>query len=133
MTHCDIMNLPFADDVFDAVICNHVLEHVSDDRLAMKELYRVVKPRGWALLQVPIALAIAESVEDASVMTDTDRIRVYGQNDHVRLYARPDYVDRLTRSGFSVNASNYPAELGKSTVMRNALVPEEDIFFCAKP
>jgi SAM-dependent methyltransferase len=133
MTHCDIMKLPFADNVFDAIICNHVLEHVSDDRQAMQELYRVLKPRGWALLQVPIALAIAESVEDASVMTDADRIRVYGQNDHVRLYARPDYVERLTRSGFSVNASNYPAELGKAAVMRNALVPEEDIFFCAKP
>jgi hypothetical protein len=98
----------------------------------MQELFRVLKTRGWALLQVPIPLAIDETIEDNSVITDADRIRVYGQNDHVRLYSRRDYVERLKLAGFSVSVSNYPAELGKATVLRSALVPEEDIFFCAK-
>jgi SAM-dependent methyltransferase len=130
MTRFDVMNLPFADNTFDAVICNHVLEHVADDRVAMAEFFRVLQPGGWALLQVPIALALDKTIEDASAKTD--RIRVFGQSDHVRLYNAVDYVARLQATGFSVSAINYASELGEGATKKYALVAEEQIFVCAK-
>ena len=87
MTRFDVMNLPFADSTFDAIICNHVLEHVSSDRAAMAEILRILKPDGWALLQVPIALALDKTIEDPTAKTEADRIRLFGQSDHVRLYS----------------------------------------------
>jgi SAM-dependent methyltransferase len=132
MTRFDIMTLPFADNTFDAVICNHVLEHVSDDRVAMAELYRVLQPGGWALLQVPIALALEKTIEDPSAKTEADRIRVFGQSDHVRLYNAVDYVERLQATGFSVSLINYASELGEGATNKYALVPEEQIFVCTR-
>jgi SAM-dependent methyltransferase len=122
------MNLPFADGTFDAVICNHVLEHVSDDRLALAELHRVLRPGGWALLQVPIALALERTIEDSAAKTDADRIRLFGQSDHVRLYNAVDYVERLQAAGFSVSVINYASELGEGATLKYALVPQEQIF-----
>lgn len=132
MTRFDVMNLPFADNTLDALICNHVLEHVSDDRAAMAELHRVLQPGGWALLQVPIALALDKTIEDATVKTEADRIRVFGQSDHVRLYNAVDYVERLQATGFSVSVINYASELGQDATIKYALVPEEQIFVCTK-
>jgi SAM-dependent methyltransferase len=128
MTRFDVMNLPFADGTFDAVICNHVLEHVSDDRLALAELHRVLRPGGWALLQVPIALALERTIEDSAAKTDADRIRLFGQSDHVRLYNAVDYVERLQAAGFSVSVINYASELGEGATLKYALVPQEQIF-----
>jgi len=133
MTRFDLMSLPFPDDTFDVVICNHVLEHVSDDRVAMAELHRVLKAEGWALLQVPIAMALDRTIEDPTATSPGDRIRVFGQDDHVRLYAARDYVERLTASGFAVDVINYASELPEETVMKHALVREEQIFICTKP
>lgn len=133
MTRFDIMSLPFADSTFDAVICNHVLEHVSNDRLAMAELHRVVKPHGWALLQVPIAMALDKTIEDPTATTEADRIRVFGQSDHVRLYAAADYVERLEQSGFNVSVENHANELSEDAVKKYALIAEEQIFVCTKP
>jgi SAM-dependent methyltransferase len=132
MTRFDLMNLPFANNTFDAVICNHVLEHVSNDRTAMAEIHRVLKPGGWALLQVPIALALDKTFEDPTAKTDADRIRVFGQNDHVRLYCAADYVARLEETGFRVSASNYASELPEDSRIKYALIPEEQIFVCTK-
>ncbi|NTU21783.1 glycosyltransferase [Brevibacillus sp. HB1.2] len=98
----DITNINYRDNHFDAVICSHVLEHVPDDRKAMEELYRVLKPGGWGILQVPIIKNISETFEDPSITTPEDRLRVFGQEDHVRLYAKSDYIDRLKSVGFSV-------------------------------
>jgi len=126
--------MPFPDQTFDVLICNHVMEHVEDDGMAMAEVYRVLKPGGWALLQVPIGLALdrGQSIEDPSATTEADRIRVFGQGDHVRLYAAPDYVQRLEESGFHVTVSTCATELPGAAV-RYGLVPEEHIFVCRKP
>jgi SAM-dependent methyltransferase len=134
MTRFDILHMPFPADTFDAVICNHVMEHVADDGVAMAEVHRVLKPGGWALLQVPIALALApgETIEDPSATTEADRIRVFGQEDHVRLYAAADYVNRLGQAGFRVTVSTCEAELPGAAV-RYGLEPAELIFLCAKP
>jgi SAM-dependent methyltransferase len=90
----DITDIRFPDDSFDAIICNHVLEHVVDDRKAMMELHRVLKPEGWAILQVPISLSLDKTYEDFSITTATGREEAFGQHDHVRIYAA-DYAARL--------------------------------------
>jgi SAM-dependent methyltransferase len=134
MTRFDVLHMPFPEKTFDAIICNHVMEHVADDQIAMAEVYRVLKPGGWALLQVPIALALAQgqTIEDPTATTEADRIRVFGQGDHVRLYAAPDYVQRLERAGFRVAISKCATEL-PGEAARYALEPEEHIFVGAKP
>jgi SAM-dependent methyltransferase len=132
MTRFDLMCLPFADNTFDTVICNHVLEHVPNDRTAMAEIHRVLKPEGWALLQVPIALALDKTIEDPTAKTEADRIRLFGQSDHVRLYTAADYVERLEETGFHVSAANGASELADGALEKYALVPQEQIFVCTK-
>jgi len=102
MVNMDITDINFPDESFDVIICNHVLEHIIDDRKAMQELHRVLKIGGWAILQVPISLSEGKTCEDSSVTDPSEREQVFGQSDHVRIYAR-DYLDRLRESGFQVN------------------------------
>jgi len=132
LVQMDIMRIPFPDEHFDVIICSHVLEHVSDDVQAMSELYRVLKLGGWAVLQVPIAMALTSTVEDPTVTTKEGRIQLFGQDDHVRLYSRYDYVERLESSGFEVNVEMYCKELPEADVRRYALIAEEPVFFCKK-
>jgi SAM-dependent methyltransferase len=86
----DITDMPFKDEYFDVVLCNHVLEHIDDDGAAMGELFRVLKADGWAILQVPIDSDRAETFEDPTIVGRKERLLAYGQEDHVRLYGR-DY------------------------------------------
>ena len=108
------------------------MEHVPDDSVAMAEVHRILKPGGWAMLQVPIALALDRTIEDPTATTDEQRIERFGQEDHVRLYSRPDYIQRLQAAGFSVNPENYPVALGPDKVEKFGLVEEEEVFFCTK-
>jgi SAM-dependent methyltransferase len=101
MVKMDITNIDIDTSQFDLIICNHVLEHIIDDRKAMAELYRVLKPGGVAILQVPMSTKLKETFEDESVTSELDRERVFGQKDHVRIYA-PDYTERLASVGFKV-------------------------------
>lgn len=112
----DIMSMPeVADNTYDIIICNHVLEHVPDDITAMKELFRILKPNGIAILQVPLALKLADTFEDTSITTPEARFEAYGQSDHVRLYGT-DYPKRLNKAGFKVElldiASKYSNRFG---------------------
>jgi ubiquinone/menaquinone biosynthesis C-methylase UbiE len=106
LVRVDVTALEFPDATFDGVICNHVLEHVPDDLGAMRELRRVLKPGGWAMLQVPLAMGLERTYEDPSVTDPAERERVFGQNDHVRLYGR-DYADRLRGAGFEVEVFDW--------------------------
>ena len=126
----DVMMLPFPDDSFDLIICNHVLEHVADDRVAMRELYRVLRPGRAALLQVPIAMALEDTLEDPTAVTEAERIRLFGQRDHVRLYAAGDYMRRLEAVGFRVSLTPAVECLGEEAVARYALVRDEPVFVC---
>ena len=100
----DVTNLPFKNDHFDLIICNHVLEHINEDTKAIKEIYRVLKNNGKAILQVPISFKIDKTFEDSRVTSPKQREIKFGQNDHVRVYGK-DYVNRLESCGFSVEVS----------------------------
>jgi len=131
MVKLDITNIPFKDDSFDAILCSHVLEHIADDRKAMHELFRVLKPRGWAILQSPVNQKSSRTFEDPSVVSPEDRERIFGQHDHVRIYGR-DYTDRLQSAGFTVKLDGYVKELGSDIIKRCSLKEDEVIYFCSK-
>ncbi|CAN5502433.1 hypothetical protein BH11PSE9_BH11PSE9_14670 [soil metagenome] len=127
----DITDIPYADDSFDVILCSHVLEHIPDDHRAMRELRRVLKPQGWALLQVPIDHRRATTFEDPSVTDPMERERLFGQYDHVRWYGR-DYASRLIRSGLDVRVDDFFAELGEDLVRQCGLIAGEEMHFCTK-
>jgi predicted SAM-dependent methyltransferase len=102
----DITKSTFPDRIFDLILCNHVLEHVPDDRQAMRELCRMLKPSGIALLQVPLGVRLTETLEDPSVTDPAERERRFGQFDHVRIYEERDYLSRLREAGFTVEMLN---------------------------
>jgi SAM-dependent methyltransferase len=133
MVKMDITDIRFPDDSFDAIICNHVLEHVIDDRKAMAELYRALKPGGWGVLQVPLSLSLKNTYEDALITTITGREEAFGQGDHVRIYAK-DYQDRLAQAGFRVSVFEWVNEAESFGGGRNVfgLNEEECVYFVSK-
>ena len=112
--HFDLHDIPLEDNRFDVVFCNHVMEHVEDAHQCMSELYRVMKPGGWAIMQVPQDFSREVTYEDPSIVTPEDREKHYWQYDHVRLFGK-DYPDWLRKAGFEVEEfdkeSNYSEEL----------------------
>ncbi len=127
----DITNISYEDNEFDVILCSHVLEHVPNDYKAMKELFRVLRPGGWAILQVPIDPNLEKTFENPEIVLPTERQRVYGHHDHVRMYGR-DYRDRLERVGFTVKVDEYYKIFDVGTMKKHGL-PEQDIYFCIKP
>jgi SAM-dependent methyltransferase len=127
----DVHDIPFPDDTFDICFCNHVMEHVDNDILAMSEIYRVLKPGGWAIIQSPIDYTLANTFEDPSITSPTEREKVYGQNDHVRQYGR-DYPQRLEQAGFEVLEDDYVKRLDTNLVQRFGLCQDELIYKCSK-
>lgn len=127
----DITDLQFEDEEFDIIICNHVLEHVEDDLKAIGELYRVLKPGGWAILQVPISKILDKTLEDPAVKTPEQREKVFGQYDHVRIYGQ-DYQSRLERKGFIVKRQNPYRDNWTTDLDKYAINPEEDLYIAYK-
>lgn len=127
----DITQIPYDNNTFDIIICNHVLEHILDDRQAMRELLRVLKPNGWASLQVPIAYHQEKTFEDVTIQSPEDRLRYFGQEDHVRWYGR-DYPDRLTEIGFTVTIENIAESLSSEKIEQYGLRSEECLYFGTK-
>lgn len=128
----DVHQIPFANDTFDAAMCNHVMEHVEDDLLAMQEIFRVLKPGGWAIMQVPFFSPVPDvTFEDKTITDPKEREKWYGQNDHVRLYGK-DYPNRLRKAGFAVKEDDYVHQLDEKTIKKYALPKNEIIYFCQK-
>jgi ubiquinone/menaquinone biosynthesis C-methylase UbiE len=98
----DATDLPFASALFDMVIANHIMEHIPADGAAMKEIYRVLKPGGIAILQVPFSEAIPFTIEEPGINNPAKQSALFGQPDHVRIYALHDYLERLRSAGFTV-------------------------------
>lgn len=127
----DICDLPFKDNEFDFIICNHVLEHIPDDTKAMQEIYRILTPGGTAILQVPYNTDLEKTYEDDSITDPKERARIFGQYDHVRVYGM-DYFSKLESIGFTVEAVNYTAMLPKNEVEKYRLPNGELIPVCKK-
>lgn len=127
----DVQHLPFTDNYFDAIICYHILEHVVDDCSALAELYRVLKPGGWAIIQSPVDNTRIKTFEDPSAVLNEERKRLFGQEDHLRIYGQ-DYAERLTRAGFSVRVDTFVRHMSGDVVGRFALQPDEDLYICYK-
>lgn len=128
----DVCKMPFYDQIFDVAMCNHVFEHVENDKQAMKEFFRVLKPGGWAIFQVPIDYTRSETLEDPSVTDPKERERLYWQHDHLRLYGR-DYAEKLREVGFEVDENNYTKKIGNELVEKYALDKNELLYICYKP
>ena len=123
----DICNLPFEDNSFDIIFCNHVLEHIPDDTKAMQELYRILRPGGWGIFQIPQDLKRNITFEDDSITDRKERAKIFGQYDHVRIYGR-DYFDKLRSVGFKVEEVDYTAlltaeEIEKYRLAHGELIP----------
>ena len=132
MVKMDITEINYPADTFDVIICNHVLEHIVDDYKAISELFRVLKPGGWGILQVPISLSLEKTYEDFSVTDPAERQVIFGQSDHVRIYA-VDYIDRLRKSGFEVDMFNWQEDPFFLSSNKNyALLQSEKLFIVHK-
>ena len=127
----DICNLPFQDDEYDFIICNHVLEHIPDDTKAMQELYRVLAPGGTAILQVPYDVDRTTTFEDNTITDPKERAKIFGQYDHVRVYGM-DYFEKLRTVGFQVEAVNYSANLSEEEINKFRLAKGELLPVCKK-
>lgn len=127
----DILELPFESDLFDVVFCNHVLEHIQDDHKAMSELYRVMKPGGWGIFQIPQDMSREQTYEDFSITDPQERAHHFGQYDHVRIYGK-DYFDRLRKVGFGVKEVDYASLLSPEQVERYRLAKGEILPVCNK-
>ncbi|MEZ5039067.1 MAG: class I SAM-dependent methyltransferase [Saprospiraceae bacterium] len=127
----DIIHIDFPKDHFDAIICNHVLEHIPQDEQAIAELYRVLKPGGWAILQVPLDKTRETTYEDFSITDPEAREKAFGQSDHVRVYGR-DYKNRLEKAGFVVTIDEFAQSFSDADIQRYGIMKEEDIYLCRK-
>lgn len=127
MRKMDITKLELSDASYDVIFCNHVFEHIPDDLAAMRELRRVLRPGGWAIMQTPIDLNRATTDEDPSITNPEERIRRFGQSDHVRIYGR-DFFGRLTSAGWDVERRRFTTTLTSDEVRRYALAPDEELF-----
>ncbi len=127
----DITQIPFKDDTFDVILCNHVLEHIPDDALAMSELFRVMKPGGWGIFQVPIDYNRESTYEDFSITSPEGRQKAFGQHDHVRWYGK-DYKDRLEKLGFKVIVDDFVKKFSDEELFRYGLDKLELIYRCDK-
>ncbi|GEQ87087.1 SAM-dependent methyltransferase [Patiriisocius marinistellae] len=127
----DICALPFKDNSYDFIICNHVLEHIPDDTKAMQELYRVLAPGGIAILQVPLENERAVTFEDNTITDQKERTEIFGQYDHVRVYGM-DYFDKLRSIGFNVEALDYTLKISNEDIERYRIAKGELLPVCRK-
>ena len=129
--HFDLHSIPLEDNLYDVIFCNHVMEHVKDDLQCMKELYRVMKPGGWGIFQVPIDYDNPETYEDNTITSEKDREIHFWQKDHVRLYGL-DYPKKLEKAGFKIDVFDPKKNLGKINYEKLRLNPKELIFIVNK-
>jgi ubiquinone/menaquinone biosynthesis C-methylase UbiE len=129
--HFDLHQIPLEDNRFEVVFCNHVMEHVDDPIQCMKELYRVMKPGGWAIMQVPQDMTRETTYEDASIVDPAEREKHFWQKDHVRLFGR-DYLQWMEKAGFKVEVYNVEQNYDSDTIARFRLMKDELLYIARK-
>ena len=129
--HFDVQRIPLDDASFDVVVCNHLLEHVADDRQALRELLRILKPGGLGVLLAPVDYARAETFEDDTITDPAERTRLFGQYDHRRVYGR-DYAERLRSAGFEAREIDYAARFTAEERRRYAFAADR-LYVVRKP
>ncbi len=129
--HFDLHDIPLEDNTYDVIFCNHVLEHVENDHKCMTELYRIMKPGGWGIFQVPIDYTRAETYEDASITTPEEREKHFWQYDHVRLFGL-DYPDKLRAAGFEVEKYDYHQEIDEAKYKKMRFQDDELLYVVRK-
>lgn len=127
----DICDLPFKENEFDVIFCNHVLEHIPDDTKAMQELYRVMKKGGFGVFQIPQDLSRDVTFEDNSITDKDERAKIFGQYDHVRVYGK-DYFNKLRSVGFKVDEVDYTKKIDSKQIERFCLMKGEILPICYK-
>ncbi len=127
----DITNIQFEDNSIDVSLSSHVLEHIDDDKKAMKELYRIQKPSGWSIHQVPMDKRRKHTFEDKDINTDEERAKIYGHHDHKRVYGA-DYPKRLEEAGFKVICDGFAKSLSEHELLGFGINKEETIYLCIK-
>lgn len=130
MVKMDLTDIQYPDNQWDIIICSHVLEHIPDDRKAMREMCRVLKPGGWFSVQVPVRET--PTYEDWSITEPEERVKAFGQFDHVRVYG-PDLADRLCECGFDAKMVQAGKVLPIAEVRRYGIKPKAILFHCVKP
>ena len=128
--HFDVQQIPLAKESFDAIICNHIMEHVEDDGKALRELYRIMRRGGWGVILSPVELEREKTFEDDTITDPAERTRIFGQYDHRRIYGR-DYAARLREAGFEVYDIDYKNELSKAEQELYAL-PADHLYIVCK-
>ena len=129
--HFDIQHIPLEDESFDAVICNHIMEHVEDDRQAMREIKRILRKGGWGVILSPIDMQREKTFEDDTITDEAERTRIFGQYDHRRIYGR-DYAERLRDAGFEVYECDY-ANLIPAKEKQLYALTDEPLYIVRKP
>lgn len=128
----DLHEIPFPEDTYDVVFCNHVLEHVKDAEKCMKELYRVMKPGGYGIMQVPQDMSREKTYEDSSITDPKEREKAFWQYDHLRLFGR-DYPDHLRNAGFDVKEKTFENDLNDDLIGRMRFQKSEILYLASKP
>jgi ubiquinone/menaquinone biosynthesis C-methylase UbiE len=130
--HFDLHQIPLENNRFDVVFCNHVMEHVQDPIQCMSELFRVLKPGGWAIMQVPQDFSRDTTYEDPSIVTEADRELHYWQKDHVRLFGK-DYPSYLEKVGFEMSIFDFHSHYSSEEIERFRLMKNEVLYIFKKP
>ena len=128
--HFDVQQIPLEAESFDAIICNHIMEHVEDDGKALRELHRIMRRGGWGVILSPVELEREKTFEDDTITDPVERTRIFGQYDHRRIYGR-DYAARLREAGFEVYDIDYKNELSKAEQELYAL-PADHLYIVCK-
>ena len=131
MIKTNITNLIFNDKSFDVILCSHVLEHVENDMKAMRELFRVLKSQGWAIIQSPIDDSLLKTINGNKNLSSSERRKLFGEDDHYRIYG-VDYKNRLEKAGFNVLVDEFVMKLKNKTIKMFGLDNTEKIYFCSK-
>ena len=126
----DIQNIDYLNNTFDIIFCSHVLEHVPNDKKALDELFRILKPGGSVLIMVPIQYSSYETIENSNFNTPELRLKYYGQSDHLRFYGL-DFGIKLKKAGFKIISDNFGKDMDEKLIKRYGLA-REDLFYCTK-